>query len=64
MNKIYREQYISKLITLKDKRIIKVLTGIRRSGKSTILQEFKEYLLKNGVDSLFLRENLDIYNRL
>ena len=50
MSIIYREQYINKLISLKDKKIIKVLTGIRRAGKSTILQEFKEYLLKNGVD--------------
>ncbi len=50
MNMICREQYVNKLISLKDKKIIKVLTGIRRAGKSTILQEFKEYLLKNGVD--------------
>lgn len=50
MSTIYREQYVNKLISLKDKKIIKVLTGIRRAGKSTILQEFKEYLLKNGVD--------------
>lgn len=46
---INRKQYIDKLIALKDKNIIKVLTGIRRAGKSTILQEFKEYLLRNGV---------------
>jgi len=60
MAKIYREKYINKLISLKDKNIIKVLTGIRRAGKSTILQEFKDYLLKNGVNEkniLFL--NLD-----
>jgi len=60
VKKIYREQYINKLISLKDKNIIKVLTGIRRSGKSTILQEFKDYLLKNGINEkniLFL--NLD-----
>lgn len=50
MGTIYREQYINKLISLKDKKIIKVLTGIRRSGKSTILLDFKKYLLKNGVD--------------
>ncbi len=50
MDIIFREQYVNKLISLKDKKIIKVLTGIRRAGKSTILQEFKEYLLKNGVD--------------
>lgn len=60
MKTIYREQYINKLISLRDKKIIKVLTGIRRSGKSTILQEFEEYLLNDGVDKkniIFL--NLD-----
>lgn len=117
MKKICRKQYIDKLISLKDKNIIKVLTGIRCSGKSTILQEFKEYLIgsevskdniifinlddrnyrhlldtdtlhdyilnnidlskknyvfldeiqnvcrfEKTIDSLFLRENLDIYN--
>lgn len=50
MKTIYREQYINKLISLKDKQIIKVLTGIRRAGKSTILSEFRNYLLKNGVE--------------
>lgn len=49
METICREQYLDKLKTLKDKKIIKVLTGIRRSGKSTILNEFKKYLLKEGV---------------
>ena len=49
MYKIFREQYINKLISLKDKKIIKVITGVRRSGKSTILQEFKEYIMENGV---------------
>ena len=46
---IYRKEYIDKLNTYKDKRIIKVLTGIRRSGKSTILNEFKNELIKSGV---------------
>lgn len=46
---IYREEYINKLKMYKDKRIIKVLTGIRRSGKSTILNEFKKQLIEEGV---------------
>ena len=58
MSIIYREQYVNKLISLKDKQIIKVLTGIRRAGKSTILQEFREYLLKNGVN----KENIIFLN--
>lgn len=58
MKTIYREQYINKLISLKDKNIIKVLTGIRRCGKSTILQEFKNYLLQNNVN----KENIIFLN--
>ncbi len=48
---IYREEYMKKLRLYKDKKIIKVLTGIRRSGKSTILNEFKDELIKSGVES-------------
>ena len=48
-NIIYRKQYMDKLISLKDKNIIKVLTGIRRCGKSTILNQFKNYLIENGI---------------
>ena len=47
---IKREQYINKLINLKDKKLIKVITGIRRCGKSTLLEQFQEYLLNNGVE--------------
>ena len=46
---IYREEYMNKLRTYKDKQIIKVITGIRRSGKSTILNEFKKELIDSGV---------------
>lgn len=46
---IYREEYMNKLKTYKDKQIIKVITGIRRSGKSTILNEFKKELIDSGV---------------
>ena len=48
-NFIYREEYMNKLNSYKDKNIIKVITGIRRSGKSTILNEFKKELIDNGV---------------
>ena len=46
---IIRENYLNKLISAKDTEFIKVITGVRRSGKSTILLMFKEYLLKNNV---------------
>lgn len=50
MKYIYREQYVEKLKSLKDKQIIKVITGIRRCGKSTILEEFRDYLISTGID--------------
>jgi uncharacterized protein len=66
---IKRETYLSKLRQLKDQNIIKVITGIRRSGKSTLLEAFKEELLSSGVSSgniVFLnfeeRENLNFAN--
>ena len=46
---IYRKEYMEKLRLYKDKNIIKVLTGIRRSGKSTILNEFKKELIDDGI---------------
>ncbi|SPF37251.1 conserved hypothetical protein [Candidatus Desulfosporosinus infrequens] len=46
---ILREEYLNKLIKLKGTKIIKVITGIRRCGKSTLLEMFREYLLQNGV---------------
>ena len=43
------KQYLDKLIRLRDKKIIKVVTGVRRCGKSTLLKQFEQYLLENGV---------------
>ena len=44
-----RNDYLKLLIKLKEKKIIKVVTGIRRCGKSTLFMIYKNYLLKNGV---------------
>jgi len=44
-----REMYIQQLKQWKDKNIIKVITGMRRSGKSTILNLFRENLLDMGI---------------
>lgn len=47
---IPRPYYIEQLKRLKDKPIIKILTGTRRSGKSTILQLWKNELLASGIN--------------
>lgn len=46
---IERNQYIQRLISLKDKDVIKIVTGVRRCGKSTLFELFKQYLLSNGI---------------
>lgn len=43
--RINRPEYLKKLIDYKDKDIIKIITGIRRCGKSTLLDIFEDYLL-------------------
>ncbi len=47
---IPRKQYMQMLRNLKDQNIIKVVTGVRRCGKSTLLQMFAEELLQQGVE--------------
>ena len=46
---IPRKQYLDTLIRLKDKHLIKIVTGIRRCGKSTLFDLYEEYILNNGV---------------
>ena len=49
---IKRDYYLNKLIQKKQNQLIKIVTGIRRCGKSYLLDPiFKNYLLENGVDS-------------
>ncbi|MBN2778374.1 MAG: ATP-binding protein [Bacteroidales bacterium] len=66
---IERSTYLKKLSQLKDQNLIKVITGVRRCGKSTLLEAFKNELLLSGVNSkniIFLnfeeRENLHLTN--
>lgn len=49
MKLIQRERYMAKLRALRDKAIIKVITGVRRCGKSTLMQLFQKELLQSGV---------------
>ncbi|MCL2416469.1 MAG: ATP-binding protein [Bacteroidales bacterium] len=49
MKQIKREDYLRTLIGLRDKNLIKILTGVRRCGKSTIMQMFRDYLIADGV---------------
>lgn len=51
MKRISRENYLSILKNFKDQQIIKVITGIRRCGKSTLLEIFQNYLKENGVEA-------------
>lgn len=46
---IIRTDYLNELIKWKDEKVIKVVTGIRRCGKSTLLEQFQEYLKSHGV---------------
>lgn len=61
---IERKQYMQQLRDLKDQNIIKVITGVRRCGKSTLLTMFSEELINNGVDAKQIQfynfEDLDI----
>ena len=43
---IQRKEYLDKLIAFKDKQLIKVVTGIRRCGKFTLLEIYQNWLLE------------------
>lgn len=70
---IERKEYLEKLKNFKDKQLIKVITGVRRCGKSTLLELFKDYLIKEGIEKKQIisinfedirYENLTDYKRL
>jgi predicted AAA+ superfamily ATPase len=46
---IERPLYIQTLVKFRDKRLIKIITGIRRCGKSTLLELYRRYLVEHGV---------------
>ena len=47
---IQRKEYLEKLIEWKDDDVIKVVTGIRRCGKSTLLMQYQDYLKSIGIE--------------
>lgn len=49
MKRIERTTYLNQLKDLQDKQIIKVITGVRRCGKSTLMEIYQDYLRNNGV---------------
>lgn len=49
MKRIERASYLNKLIAFKDKNLIKVIIGIRRCGKSTIMEIYRDWLKEQGV---------------
>lgn len=72
---IERPEYLKELIKFKDKDLIKVVTGIRRCGKSTLLEIYKEYLIETGIEEQqiisinledlrynFIKDYMDLYN--
>ena len=72
MKIIQREHYLSKVINVIGTPDIKVITGVRRAGKSKLLEEFKKYIEKNIKDyniihinySLTKYENINEYHKL
>lgn len=48
--RLERTEYLQKLIAFRDKHIIKIITGIRRCGKSTLMEIFQDYLKANHVE--------------
>ncbi len=53
-----RTEYIHKLFSYKDKDLIKVVSGLRRSGKSTLLEIYRERLIKTGIG----KRQIQFYN--
>ena len=49
MIRIDRKEYLDFLVKSKDRQIIKVVSGVRRCGKSTLFEMYKDFLLENGV---------------
>lgn len=63
MKKIKRQVYLRKLLNFKDKQVIKVITGIRRCGKSTLMEMYRDWLRTHGVsDEQIIYINFENYD--
>lgn len=60
MLKISRKIELNKLLVLKDKNFIKVVTGVRRAGKSTLLMQFQELLKLENSNVSIISINMDL----
>ncbi len=60
MQEIARKRYLNTLSVLKDKNLIKVATGVRRCGKSTLMTQFQDLLRKENPKVPILSINMDI----
>jgi predicted AAA+ superfamily ATPase len=60
MKPILRKQYLEKLSILKDKNFIKVATGVRRCGKSTLMTQFQDLLRNENSKVAILAINMDM----
>ncbi len=57
-----REQYLKQMIQFRDTDFIKVVTGVRRAGKSVLLQQYASYLRESGIEeSHILHINLESF---
>lgn len=62
-NRIERKEYLEKLIAFRDKQVIKIITGVRRCGKSTLMELFQDYLKSQGVlEEQIVAVNLEDYD--
>jgi len=60
MDSIVRKRYLQDLLTLKDKNLIKVITGARRVGKSTLMLQFQRLLADKDAATPICYLNLDV----
>ena len=60
-----RKEYLDALCRWRDKQAIKVITGVRRCGKTTLMKQFRDELLREGIPEEYLITiNLDDYSNL